>query len=29
MIGVSDLNVFYGKSQVVFDLDLTVARARL
>ena len=24
MIGVSDLNVFYGKSQVVFDLDLTV-----
>ena len=29
MIGVSDLNVFYGKSQVVFDLDLTVGKGEV
>ena len=29
MIQVSDLNVFYGKSQVVFDLDLTVGKGEV
>jgi branched-chain amino acid transport system ATP-binding protein len=29
VIGVSDLNVFYGKSQVVFDLDLTVGKGEV
>jgi branched-chain amino acid transport system ATP-binding protein len=29
LVQVSDLNVFYGKSQVVFDLDLTIHRGEV
>ena len=29
MINVADLNVFYGKSQVVFDLEMTVGKGEI